>query len=318
VARLNSISTPVDPQSGTPILQTIVGDPLAISPEGKVVARFGREKIYDVQQPFPVYAFVADNDAYVLVRGQKPLGQQTKWRTPAGEVVEGHAVEVRYFVAHFKEDGSYDRSVPLDLPFHPVQLGVFGDGSFLIAGADRAGNPEIVIVASDGQVRKWIELKGDVHARTEADSAQDKTALPTFARNFGESLMGAVGGSQIIGNGSDLLLFRPGGSSVFSISLSGEVKTTTLKIPGQFQIYVVKPLPDKWIVELQRNDREAHRVVFETYAFHPATGEPLVQYLFPSDYGFGLACAEGSELTFVMADPQGEGLNLVKLAPTGK
>jgi hypothetical protein len=44
----------------------------------------------------------------------------------------------------------------------------FGDGDFLIAGTDKDG-PRVAIVGSNGQFRRFVELKGDVHARDESD-----------------------------------------------------------------------------------------------------------------------------------------------------
>jgi len=304
----------------TPTAAT-VGDPVAISPEGKIVARFGREKITDVPQPVPGDMFLTDDGLEMLTMGLIPLGYQTKWRTPKGQVGQQPAVKGQYFVTRFKEDGTYTGKVALDIPFKPLQLGVFSNGDFLIAGQEEAsGSPRVAIVGSDGAFRRWVELKGDVHARTESEmqgGAHDKTALPRFAPGgtSGESLTEVLGTSQIMGSGSDLLLFRPFGSSVFSISPGGEAHTRRLNAPGERQIFAMKPAHDSWIVEFTHHQSGDQGEEFEAYAFDPVTGDPLMQYIFPNDLGFGLACADGAQFTFVMADTAGDGVKLVRLAP---
>jgi hypothetical protein len=52
-----------------------------------------------------------------------------------------------------------------------------------------------------------------------------------------------------------------------------------------------------------------------TYAFDPQTGQPLREYLFPKDLGWGLACTDGNEFSFLIADSEKKTLNMVKLAP---
>jgi len=50
-------------------------------------------------------------------------------------------------------------------------------------------------------------------------------------------------------------------------------------------------------------------------SFDPETGVPLREYFFPTDLGFGLACVDGDEFTFVMANVEGKALELMKLRP---
>jgi hypothetical protein len=127
--------------------------------------------------------------------------------------------------------------------------------------------------------------------------------------------MEVVHASEILSGGSDLLLFRPFGSSVFTISPGGEAHTIKLKAPRGRQLFAVKPARDEWIVEFTHQASGGKEEESEAYAYDPATGEPLRQYIFPNDLGFGLACADGTQFTFVMAEPSGDGVKLVKLAP---
>jgi hypothetical protein len=297
-----------------------LADPVSVSSDGKTVIRVGREKINDVQQPIPFEVFLRDTEVYILTPGHIPLGYETKWRTPTGEVEHHQASTSHTFVAHFQRDGSYAGAVLLDVPFNPMHLGVFADGDFLIAGADKmTDEPRVAIVGSNGQFRRFVELKGDVHLRDDSDASRndhDPTALPRFApgEGFGTSLRDALFTSQIVGDGSNLLLFRPGNGPVFSISPGGEVRVRELKVQGDHRLYAIKPTRDSWIVEFTHHLSDGTGEEFATYAFDPNSGAPLKQYIFPRDLGFGLACTDGLEFTFVMADTEGKGLRLLKLA----
>jgi hypothetical protein len=100
----------------------------------------------------------------MLTQGHFPLGYEAKWRKPSGQV-QPASHEERSIRAHFHRDGTSVGSVPLDLLILnlSIHLGVFGDGDFLIAGTDKDG-PRVAIVGSNGQFRRFVGLKGEVHA----------------------------------------------------------------------------------------------------------------------------------------------------------
>jgi hypothetical protein len=300
-----------------------VQDTVSVSSDGKTVIRFDRMKINDVPRPVPLDVFLSGSDVYMLTDGQIPLGYETKWRSPIGEVESHQASTSRTFVTHFQHDGTYAGSVLLDVPFKPLHLGIFEDGNFLITGADKkTDEPRLAIVSSSGQFMRFVELKGDVHAQKESDVSQkdkdqDKSAMPHFApdKNFGNSLIDVVYTSQIVGDGSNLLLFRRSNSPVFSISSGGEVRAQKLKVQGGYSLENIKTTRDSWIAEFTHGLRDGTGNEFATYAFDPYTGAPLRQYIYPRDLGFGLACTDGVEFTFVMADTESKSLKLLKLAP---
>jgi hypothetical protein len=301
---------------------TGVEDPVSVSSDGKNVTWFAKEKINDITRPVLVSVFLSRSEVYILTRGSVPLGSDAKWRTPTGQLESHQALRSATFVAHFASDGSYSGEVPLDLPFKPLHLGVFSNGDFLIAGADRTTDePRLAIVGSNGQLRRFVELQGDVHGRQEPDGSanekDDPTALPrskAWAR-FAESLRDVVATSQIAADGPNLLLFRPVNGPVFSISPSGEVLAHKLKVKGNYRLFTIKAARDSWIVEFIYDLPDNTAQKFSTYAFDPATGVPLREYFFPTDLGFGLACVNEDEFTFVMADIAGKALKLVKLRP---
>jgi hypothetical protein len=307
-----------------------IEDPVSVSSDGKTLTHFAKEKINDVASPIMLSVFLAGSDVYVLTKGTTPLGYQVKWRTPTGEVIEQPASKSGMFVVHFKPDGNYASAVRLDLPFQPTRFGVFENGDFLISGADPAtDDPRVAIAAPNGQLRRLLELKGDVHAQQESSASEegsDPAALPRFKpapdrprQSFATgTLRGVVSTSQIAKDGANLLLFRPRNGPVFSISPSGEVSVHRLKVEGDYRLYTIKAVARFWIVEFLHDVPNSAAVELSTYAFDPKSGAPLRKYFFPPDTGWGLACADGDYLTFIVADENNNRLKLVKLAPGAK
>jgi hypothetical protein len=298
---------------------TGVEDPLSVSSNGESVVRFASEKVTDISRPHLLSVFPSGSDVYILTSGSIALGYNVKLQKPNGETLAQQAVKSTKFVARFQRDGTYRDAIPLDVPFQPLQLGVFENGDFLVAGVDPATvTPRVAIVGSNGQFRRFVELEGDVHPEdTSRNSANggDSTALPntTPPEDFDRSFMGVVYTSAIVQDGPHLLLFRPANGPVFSVSPSGETTARQLKIKGDYRLYAIKSTRSSWIVEFIHDVPNSKLKEFSTFAFHPESGEPLREYFFPADLGWGLACTDGDEFTFVMADNETNTLNLIKL-----
>ncbi len=299
-----------------------IQDPVAVSDDGQVTTRYGRDKITDIPHPIPLNVFLGDSSVYMLVLGHTPLGRETQWRTPTGEVKREQASTNSPFVARFRANGTYVGAVSLSVPFRPLQLGVFPSGDFLVAGADKQSDePRLAIVSSTGQFLRFVELPGDVTPRKgltpqENGKSKGQTVLPHFApgEGFGKSLIDVVYGSQIVADGPNLLLFRPSNGPIFVISPGGDAQTRRLKLKGTYMLETVKTNAHSWIAELTRDLLDGKGEQFVTYAFDRDTGTPLTEYVYPQDLGFGMACTDGNKFTFVEADMQTETLKLVKLA----
>jgi hypothetical protein len=298
---------------------TGVEDPVSVSSDGKTVIRFGKEKINDVPDPSLLSIFVSDSELYALALGRIPLGYQSTWRKPNGEVETHPASKSSPFVARFRRDGTYAGAVPLDLSFKPLHLGVFENGDFLIAGADEStSEPRVAILGSNGQFRRSVELKGDVHAQEEfgeSGKEKDPNALPRFkpGKDVPQSLRRVVFASQIVKDGPNLLLFRPLKGPVFSTSPSGEVQVHKLKVEGDYKLFTIKTTGNDWIVELTQELADGTER-FVTYAFDPETGAPRREYFFPTDFAFGLACIDRDEFTFINTNYETKALTVLKLA----
>lgn len=297
-------------------------DPVSVSKDGKTVVRFGREKISDIPSPALISIFLNGPDVYILTGGTTRLGHQDKLLTRKGDIIVSEATKSSRYIAHFERDGTYAGAVRLDLPFKPARLGVFENGDFLIAGAEPSTDePRLAIVGSNGQLRRLVEVKGDVHGKVESDASgkdKDPTALPRFGPPGTPSLFNAVYLSQIAKDGPNLLVFRPMNGPVFSISPSGEVTVHTLKVKGEHRLYTIKATRNSWIVEFLHDVPGSAAVELSTYAFDPESGSALREYLLPTDLGAGLACTDGEEFTFVMVNPKTNTLKLVTLAPAAK
>ena len=294
-----------------------VDDPVSISSDGKVIARFGRERINDIANPLPVSMFLADKDVYILTLGRVPLGLSAKWRTPTGKEEVHEVSSKRPFIARFHRDGTYVGSTPLDVPFQPTRFGVFDDGSFLVAGLNpKTDEPRLALASFNGQFQRLVELNGDIHARSGTDTTNsDANALPqhTAGIDFEQSLLYAVHASQIVKDGPNLLVLRPTKGPVFSVAPGGNVRQLKLQVQGVDRLYTIKTTPDTWIAEFTHHVSDRTGDEFFTYAFDPSTGTPLKEYIFPADLGFGMACISGDEFTFVMADPDTKNIKLVRL-----
>jgi hypothetical protein len=87
---------------------------------------------------------------------------------------------------------------------------------------------------------------------------------------------------------------------------------------GDYRMFTIKVTPGPWIAELTHHldDGTTERQRIQPYALDPETGVPLRKCFFPRDWGYGLACTDGNEFTFGMADTERKRLKLfLKLAP---
>jgi hypothetical protein len=110
---------------------------ISISSDGKQSTRFDVSRINDISNPRILTFFVNDTDLYALELGTtNERSTAVSVLKPNGEVEKrsGQTAERKWFIGRFKLDGSYTGSIHLDLPFRPLQFGVFATGDFLVAG----------------------------------------------------------------------------------------------------------------------------------------------------------------------------------------
>lgn len=301
-----------------------VGDLVSISADGQKVVRFNAFKVSDIENPKFYQYFVGGSDVYVLTRSSKPTDETMKLRTPNGDIVTQRKFSTKDYIVQFQRDGAFVKSIALDLPFTPQQIGAFPSGGFLVAGAskDASLKPVIALLKSDGQLDRYLELKGDIRAAQEGkkEDAKDPVALPRWAAHGADnkqSLTVAENLSLIVADGRNLLLLRSGQKTpIFSVSPGGEVRAITPDVPSGFTLYDLRSSQNTWVALYTHphsdNPKDA-AVDIETYALDPISGKAIARYVYPGFMGFGLACSDGVE--FTVLERPGDKLQLVKLVP---
>jgi hypothetical protein len=292
---------------------TGLGNILSISRDGKQVVRFGEEKITDIQAPVPAKFFADDRDVYVLVAGRKPKNETLTFKRPDGQIERQQAVIIKDFIAHFRRDGTYVGAIALDLPFEPHQIGAFPNGDFLIAGAID-NTTRLALVKSNGQFQRFLELEGDIYVRKGENSKEDPGGLPQLAKQFDDTFFAAEQDSEIVADGQNLLLIRSGQQTpVYSVSPGGSVKSIKLNVPSGFSLWDLKTNGRTWFALYTHKISDSEGVEFSTYSIDPANGKMLAEYKYPKNLGFGLACVDDSEFSYL--EREADGLQLVKLVP---
>jgi hypothetical protein len=298
------------------------GDIEFISNDGKSVIRFNSGKITDIDKPLVDGFFANESGVYLLVIGFTPQDKTLTLRKPDGQAMTQPAYTKRTYIARFRKDGAYAGSIPLDLPFVPMQFGAFAQGDFFFAGAIQGTDaPRAALVKASGQFDRFLELPGDLHARSESGQAvsgqsrDDRLSLPRKADNYQDTLQFALEFSMVVPDGPNLLLIRPGQQSpVFSVSPGGAVHPVPIEIPEGFKLYDLKASRNQWIAIYTRPSKDPHIKGLElaVYALNKATGRLQAQYIFPLNLGIALACGDGT--TFTVLTREDDKLQLITLA----
>ena len=283
-----------------------VGNLLAITSDGKFTTSFDISKVTDIMNPSPTTFFVRDSDVYMLARGSMPEDKILALKRPDGSTENQRIYASQHFIMRFKRDGSYAGAIPLDLPLVPLQVGVFPDGEFLIAGTTKdRQEARIALASSSGQFSRLIELKDDIRLRSELEDTgrSSPTSLPRTGARFGEGFSEAIQTSSIISDGRNLLLVRKGQKApVFSISPGGDVKAIHLNVPQGYSLWDIRTTPNLWVALYMHRISDAQGVEFSSMAIHPDTGEILESYAYDRFPGFGFACTDGIEFSFLVRE----------------
>ena len=293
-----------------------VSDVVAITPEGKQKAVYRISQVSDVTQPKALTFFPRGKFLYLLVRGYKGTGERRTLRRPDGSTESQVTYETpTFYIAKFEENGAYRGAVELEVPFRPLQFGVFENGDFLVAGATQdLVQTRIAMVRSNGQFVKFIELTGDVHLKSSA-ADDEKSALPESGKRFGDSLRDVLQTSKITADGGRLLLVRKGTAApIFAFTSGAEVKPVNLDVPSGYRIDEIKTTGDFWIGVFTRRMAEGGGVEFAINAIDPESGKTLNTYGYPRFPGFGFACSNGREFSFLTNSDQK--LKILTLQPT--
>lgn len=270
-------------------------DPILISPEGRITARFGRENIPQFQHSNVLYAFAREHDVFLLIDGTTPIEHQITVQTPDGRTLQQQAVEHGVRLAHFDADGTFKGSFALNLPFPSSRFGEFANGDFLIMGGEiESAELHAAILNSMGQVVREIKLK-----RSPGKQQADKK-LPFLD-------------AQVTADGPNLLVFTNRSNDVFFVTTGGEVRRLGLQLPNGYGLDAVQPGRNELIVEASESGRDGATDNFAAFAIDRNSGVLRARFDYPKGLGFGMACTDGTDFTFLALDPEKHGVKLVKL-----
>lgn len=296
---------------------TEIQDITSISVDGKRTVRFAKEKIYDVPNPTLGTFFATDSDVYIrVISDSNPRSGTMTIPMPDGttEVKKTQVPGTRkYYIAHFKSDGTYVRSIQLDLPFMPRQIGAFTSGDFLVAGMSADSmEPRIALVKSNGQLLRFLDLKDDI--RSTSGQFRERADTPRILPGSG-TLQQAIDFSAIIPDGDNLVLVRRVAQApVFVISPGGDVSPIKFQVPQTYTLFSLNAADGMWIAQYAYRDGETKSLRFVTYSLDRNTGKPINAYSYPAPLGIGMACTDGHEFTFLKKETD-DTLTLVKAVP---
>ena len=283
-----------------------VSDLIAVSRDGKSTTSFGVSKITDILNPSLTTFFVRDSDAYLLVRGSTAEGRTLTLHRPDGSAENQPAYSSRQYIAHFRADGTYLGAVALDVPIRPLQIGTFPNGDFLIAGTTMdMRETRVALVKANGQFDRFLELTDDIRLQSESgpETPPSAASLPQTGKHFGESFFEATQVSAIIADGRNLLLVRKGQKvPVFSVSPAGQVEAVHLDVPDGYGLWDIKTTRAFWVALYTHRLPEGKGVEFSSMALDPKTGKALERYSYTRFPGFGLACTDGIEFSFLIRE----------------
>jgi hypothetical protein len=159
-----------------------------------------------------------------------------------------------------------------------------------------------------GQLDRLIELKNDVEPDSPDMQNSKLSSIFPGMKGFSQAMLF----SDIVADGRNLLLVRKGQQTpVFSISPGGEVRATKLQVPGSYALFTLISAGNTWIGEYIFRPEDAPGIKYFTYSFDPVTGKALDGYSFPTPLGFGLACSDAMDFTFLKKETD-DTLTLVK------
>jgi hypothetical protein len=238
-------------------------------------------------------------------------------------------------VVRFREDGKFDRYMPLTDSFDPNHIAVFASGEILIAGLrfsadnpDAPGEPVTAIFDRTGRHLTDVKLEGDVSfsSRETSQKGHEKEEKEADGKPQGSPpseedryLPVSLGSAVSADDGNIFLMRAEKNPIVFVLNAGGEVsKRLVIRAPeGDYRPISLKVASGRMLLQFEENVRETQpkRNPKQVFSLVDAsTGERLVDYVTPPGVGGALACYSANNLTF-LAGGQDRTLSLRILTP---
>jgi hypothetical protein len=271
---------------------------VTVAENGERVGLLSKSAITEIQNPKLGLPFATDSDVYIL--GHSDYGErEATFKLPDGTIVKGKTVsDRRYFIAQYKPDGKYVRLVKLDVPFAPLQLGVFPSGGFLVAGEDRSRRPtepRVALLRSDGGLDRLVDMNEDF--RESADAATGNVS-----KDAAISRTNAVLSSVIVSDGRNLLLVRRGTPKAYSVNDGGEVHALNVKSPDGYTMRDLQSAGSRLVATYTRHRDDGLGMDFVVHVFYRDKEDPIAKFSYPRRWGLPLGCTDGSTFRFLRAE----------------
>ncbi|HET6178244.1 MAG TPA: hypothetical protein VFE61_15015 [Candidatus Sulfotelmatobacter sp.] len=262
------------------------GSLAAFTPNG--IITFGADKMSDIPTPSTHGKFIAQSGIYIGVDGI----ENPKQETTTIEDEQGHKLDLRRttgenhrYIARFDEDGSYQGSLKLDLPFYVYTFAAFESGNFVAQGLDDNKIPRVALLDSGAQLIRYLELPKDMSAVAEIPAKNLKMDDGIIASDVAVIAMSS---SFEAANGKILFLRSMAGKRVYEIQESGQVRMVTIKPPEGYGVEGLVATDRNWLVRFRKPKpggawSDAEHSLFEV---DPQSGKLLTEYrVKPPDTG---------------------------------
>ena len=269
-----------DAPPGFDLTTTIVG----LNRKGKAYLSVGPERITDVQGVRMGSLFPTDDGLFLLIQDGDPAHAAAHQRDVFSLI---HKSDSEHnFIARFDRDGTYRGSIRIDLPISALNLAVFPTGQFVVLGLDELNQRKILLLKPSGDFDRIIELPRKAAGKnSEVETQSDKSSL-LVAGLF----------SQLVADGTHILLVSRTSDSVFAISSSGLVDEVHLNTGGS-EISAVQAVPEGWLVRIASSEQSNQ--IATSRLFDRNDGHLIRTYVYEEPQHSVPGCIHENELTFL-------------------
>jgi hypothetical protein len=192
-----------------------------------------------------------DSKVVLLVTGKrKDKDQDTGSSSGSKEMSNAKYFSGKLYIAFFDRDGSYRKSVDLDVQYFPHDIALLSSGEFVIYGYDESkSSVRVSLLDSDG---------GFLHDISYSDDLTSDLAFKETKAEYERlrALMHSSFGSWRFAHArGKVLLYQPNSKApVFEIGPGGARREVPLSLPKGYHLLKFLPSSDRWIVLLQEDD----------------------------------------------------------------
>lgn len=299
-AGMPGVVTPIKCSSGKVFVRVAGTDAslslIAISLKDKSVVEFNVPILPELSSMRLGTFFVSESDLYAIITGTIETNHKPA-DAPSVEPDENH-----YYLARFGFDGQLRKLLKLDLPFRPVQVGVFPSGTLVAAGIDNVGNPQVGFLKADGRLDRYIEMP-DLSAESKGVKDFAQNQFNGYAKG---ALAWAIGVSDFIPfQGHLLFVLRQTSSTVYDISPSLQVRKIELHLPPGSRLSALVTGKEFWTGQLTTKVEKQQGLTISYVNFDPETGVAKEKITSAAPLGMGLACINDGIPTIIKREQDG-------------